>query len=320
MAAADPTGLGSPGEDGPAGSINIRGARTPFDHRTVFYRSTVFQSRGDRMTDTRADRAAGDPPAASGPVVPPSEPGRLDEDIEPAWWKGKRAAASRTQLSRDAIVEAAVRILQTDGYDGLTIRRLSQELGTGAASLYWHIAGKDELAELVWDHIMGAIELPDPDPEHWQDQMKAMARSSYEVMLGHRDAVRLSLGRIPVGPNMLRMMEWMLSVLRAAGVPDDVAIFFGDLMGRYIDASVLEEQWAQLPGDGPDAEEPGRALWEHFMSLPPDRFPNLLAVLPSMMGRDDRAAFELGLDILVAGLEAHVVRPGPSDQPAADPG
>jgi TetR/AcrR family transcriptional regulator, tetracycline repressor protein len=257
------------------------------------------------MADTDTPTAAG----AAQPIEPV-------DSIEPPWWKGKRAPASRTQLSRDAIVEAAMRILQADGYDALTIRRLSKELGTGAASLYWHIAGKDELAELVWDQIMGAVELPEPDPEHWQDQLKDMARSGYAVMLRHRDAVRLSLGKIPVGPNMLAMMEWMLELLRSAGVPDHVAIFFGDLVGRYIDASVLEQQWAHLPGDEPGTDEPGRALWEHFSSLPPDRFPNLLAVLPTMIGRDDQDAFELGLDILIRGLEAYVVQPGPDPDPS----
>ncbi len=250
-------------------------------------------------------------------------PGASDDDIEPAWWKAKKGRGSRTPLSRDAIVDAALKILDTDGVDGLTIRRLSQELGTGAASLYWHIAGKDELGDLVWDRIMGDVVLPEPDPAHWQDQLKDLARSGFEVMRSHNDAVRLSLGRVPVGPNMLRMMEWELGLLRTVGVPDHVAVYFGDLVGRYIDASVLEEQWSQLPGDEPGTEEPGRALLDHFSSLPPDRFPNVIATASTMFDTNDDERFELGLDILIRGLEAYVSTPesppGPHSDAPGDP-
>src|SRR5262245_26572465 len=124
------------------------------------------------------------------------------ERLEPPWWrasKGRRR--QRPPLSREAIVDAALAILDADGVDALTIRRLGQELGTGAASLYWHIAGKEELGELVYDRIMGEIELPDPDPSIWQDQLKDLARQAYRVMLSHNDAVRLSIGRPPAGPH-----------------------------------------------------------------------------------------------------------------------
>ena len=103
----------------------------------------------------------------------------------------------------DAIVDAALEILDADGVDALTIRRLGQELGTGAASLYWHVASKDELCERVYDRIMGEIELPEPDPAHWEDQLKDLARQAYRVMLSHNDAVRLSIGRPPAGANTL---------------------------------------------------------------------------------------------------------------------
>src|SRR5262249_13833051 len=99
-------------------------SRSLFDNRTLFYAGTVIESRGDRPRAT-------DVPSAQ---------------LEPPWWRPpKQRARRRAPLSRDAIVDAALGILDTDGVDALTIRRLGQELGTGAASLYWHIAGKDEL-------------------------------------------------------------------------------------------------------------------------------------------------------------------------------
>src|SRR5687768_16002187 len=148
---------------------------------------------------------------------------------EPPWWRGPKGRGGRVApISRDAIVEAAIRILDAEGVDALTIRRLATELDTGPATLYWHIAGKEELGELVYDRLMGEVVLPDPDPARWEEQIKAIARQGYQVMLAHNDAVKLSIGRIPMGPNMLRIMEWTLGLLLGAGIREDIASYFGD--------------------------------------------------------------------------------------------
>jgi AcrR family transcriptional regulator len=228
--------------------------------------------------------------------------------FEPPGWRGPKGRGSRVApISRDAIVEAAIRILDTEGADALTIRRLATELDTGPATLYWHIAGKEELGELVYDRLMGEVELPEVDPGRWEEQLKEVARQGYRVMLAHNDAVKLSIGRVPMGPNMLRVMEWSLALLRGAGIPDDVASYFGDLLGRYIDASVLEVTAAPaLGGSDRDPAAVSAMVQDYFGSLPPDRFPNLLAMAATMFEPSDDERFEMGLDILVRGLAAHI--------------
>jgi AcrR family transcriptional regulator len=228
--------------------------------------------------------------------------------FEPPWWRGPKGRSARVApISRDAIVEAAIRILDAEGVDALTIRRLATELDTGPATLYWHIAGKEELGELVYDRLMGEVELPEPDPEHWEEQIKAIARQGYQVMLAHNDAVKLSIGRIPMGPNMLRIMEWTLGLLLGAGIREDIASYFGDLIGRYIDASVLELTAA--PAMGSTTADPAAAaamIKDYFTSLPADQFPNLLAMSSTMFRPSDDDRFEMGLDILVRGLHAYI--------------
>lgn len=199
---------------------------------------------------------------------------------------------------------AALQLVDTEGVDGLTVRRLGEELDTGSATLYWHIGSKDELAELVYDHVMGEIDLPEPDPAHWEDQIRDLARQVYRVMLRHNDLVRLSLGRIPVGPNTLRVIDWALGLARAAGVPDQAAGYFGDILSRFIDASVLESATA----GGAPPEQVGA----YFMGLPADRFPNIAATRDTMFTGDDEDRFEFGLDLLIRGLGARV----PARRPA----
>src|SRR5262245_55117448 len=229
------------------------------------------------------------------------------DGLEPPWWRPPKGQTRRqAPLSREAIVDAALAILDTDGVDALTIRRLGQELGTGAASLYWHIAGKDELGELVYDRIMGEIQLPTPDPSRWEDQLKDLARQAYRAMLSHNDAVRLSIGRPPAGPNTLRIVEWMLTLMRSAGIPDQPAAYFGNTLGRFLDASVLE---AASPASANDESDHDGAdmMRDYWANLPADKFPNITALADTTFGGDVNAddLFEFGLDLLIRGLAAY---------------
>jgi AcrR family transcriptional regulator len=227
------------------------------------------------------------------------------EPLQPPWWRPPRSGGRRRQaLSRDAIIDAAVAILDAEGVDALTIRRLAQALDTGSATLYWHIGSKDELAEQVYDRLMGEMVLPEPDPTHWQDQIKDLARQGYRVMLRHNDAVRLSLGRVPVGPNMLRVIDWQLGLLLAAGIPTRAAAYFGDMIGRYIDASVLEVAMAPGATGADDRPDVGK----YFRSLPTDQFPHLTSLSGALFAGDDDDRFEFGLDLLVTGLAARAYK------------
>ena len=228
--------------------------------------------------------------------------------LDPPWWRTRKGRHRKhPPLTREAIVDAALAILDADGVDALTIRRLGQELGTGAASLYWHIAGKQELGELVYDRIMGEVDLPEPDPSRWEDQLKDMARQGYRVMLSHNDAVRLSIGRPPAGAHTVRIVEWMLGLLRGAGIPDLPATYFGNTLGRFLDASVLE---ASMAGGGTMEEEDtdtmlGESLGEYWSQLPSDEFPNLTALGATFLAGDPVDLFEFGLDLLIRGIAVY---------------
>lgn len=240
--------------------------------------------------------------------------------IEPPWWSpAKGRGRARQPLSRDAIVDAAIKVVDAEGVDALTIRRLADELGTGPATLYWHINGKEELGELVYDRIMGDLNLPEPDPSRWQEQLKDMARQAYRILRSHNDAVRLSLGHIPVGPNMLRVMDWSLGLLRSAGISDEVAGYVGDLFGRYLDASVLEV--ASGPYSNEETADAAVAMVQgYFSGLPAERFPNLMAMAGTMFEMEEQERFELGLEILMRGIETYARPKKGATRRASGPG
>lgn len=226
---------------------------------------------------------------------------------EPPWLRPpKRRGPARTPLSREAIVEAALRVLDRKGLDGVSMRRVAEELDNTAGALYWHVRNKEELLGLVFDRVAGEIALPPPDPARWQEQFKEVAREARRVMLRHRDIARFSLGRIPLGPNVLRITEWMLSLLRAAGVPDRAAAYVGDLFGLYVGAHAFEETLGiPSPTGEPLSPDEVLAMMRRYLaSLPPADFPNTVELVDELMsgGADER--FEFGLDVIVRGLAA----------------
>ena len=120
------------------------------------------------------------------------------------------------------------------------MRRVADVLGTGPASLYAHVANKDELLDLLLDRIAAEIEVPEPDPAHWQDQLRSVGRQSYEVFRRHRDIAVISLANIPTSQNALRVADRMLAIMLAGGVPPQVAAWALDRLSLYIAADSYE--------------------------------------------------------------------------------
>ena len=230
-----------------------------------------------------------------------------DEQLPaPPWQRVPRRASQRRRepLTQEAIVEAALRLLDAEGLDGLSMRRVGDELDTGAASLYWHVGSKDGLLDLIFDRVIREQEVPDPDPERWQEQLKEVARTMRATILRHRDIVRISIGRIPMGPNAVRYSERLLAILRAGGVPDQLAVAGFQLMFSVVNGFTMDEtgEGGEPPADQPPPDEAARMVRDYVGSLPPDRFPNLAQLADHFAFADPDPRFELLLDLYVDGL------------------
>jgi AcrR family transcriptional regulator len=229
---------------------------------------------------------------------------------EPPWAAARRTRPARAPLTREAVVDAALRVLAREGTEGLSMRRVAEELGTGPASLYWHVAGKDELINLLVDRVAGEIEMPPPDPARWQEQLKEWMLQARRVFQRYPGVAGLTLGRVPVGPNLVRWNEWILALLRGAGVPDKIAAYAGDIGGLYLGATSYEEG---LPPPSPTGQElpPDQLVAmfrDYFASLPADQFPNIHATLDELFSGGPDERFELGLDVIIRGLASYIPR------------
>ena len=228
---------------------------------------------------------------------------------EPPWKAAPRGGRpARAPLSREAIVDAALRVVDREGSSGLSMRRVAEELGTGPASLYWHVPSKDALIDLVIDRVAAEVPIPEPDPEHWQEQLRTWLLEARAVFDRHPGVAALTLGRIPTGPNVVRWAEWTLAILRGAGIPDRIAAFAGDLLGLYLGATGYEATlppMASATGEPLDPEAAARMVRDYFASLPADQFPNVVATVDDMFSGGPQERFELGLDVILRGLASY---------------
>jgi AcrR family transcriptional regulator len=221
----------------------------------------------------------------------------------------RRARTVRQRgLDRGAVVEAAVRVLDAEGLEAVTLRRVAHELGVGAASLYAYVDSKDVLVELMLDHVLGEVDLSDlPDERPWQEQIKDAIRRHHATLVVHADIGRATLGRIPSGPNALRGMEKMLAVLRRSDLPDQVVAYAVDLIGLLVGAAAFEDSLFRESGVG--LEEMMRFVGEfrrYLESLPRSRFPNLVELAGPLtrVSPDEDERFEFMLNVIVNGLAA----------------
>jgi AcrR family transcriptional regulator len=236
----------------------------------------------------------------SSPEVPPPPWQRLPD---------RAPRRRREPISRDAIVAAAMMLLDRDGFEALSMRALADELGTGAASLYWHVGSKDGLLDLVFEHVIGEIPVPAADPARWREQVRELGRAQRAATLRHPWLVRLSLGRIPMGPNAVRLSERVLAIMQAGGLPPRLAVQGYLLLISAVNGFTADESGGGNgagpgggAGSGPSEQEIADQITGYFASLPPEHFPNLTKLSGEFALTDRNERFELLLDIFVDGL------------------
>jgi len=219
----------------------------------------------------------------------------------PPWNRVPRraSAARRDPLNRKAIVAAAIRILDDGGLDGFTMRRVDDALDTGPASLYWHVGSKDGLLDLIFEEVIGEQQVPDADPGWWREQLKDVARTMRATILHHRDIVRISIGRVPMGPNALRYSDRVLAILRAGGASDRLAVLGHHLLISIVNGFTVDETGT----DGQPPPEPIATMARDYLaSLPRSEFPNLVELADHFAISDQDLRFEVLIDLFVDGL------------------
>jgi AcrR family transcriptional regulator len=213
-------------------------------------------------------------------------------------------AKTRERLTRDRIVDAALRVMDTEGLDALSMRRVAREVGAEAMSLYHHVRDKDDLLRGICDRVMASFEFPQEGGD-WDERCRAGARAWRRLLQAHPDLMRLfaeTHGPDPTSPESLRPTEFALALIRDAGLSDRDTVQAFHAFGGYIQGFVMME------GGSIKASEPD----DHFASgaieagISPEAFPVLAAVGRYFAECDADEQFEFGLDLMIRGIQARV--------------
>lgn len=231
----------------------------------------------------------------------------MTDELPPLPWERtrRRSGPARIPLTRERIVDAAYVVLDREGYDRLSMRRVAAELGVAVSALYAHVSGKDELLELMYARLFADWSPPEPDPERWREQIMEYARAGRARLHRHRDMARLSMGEIPFTPELFPHLDRLLGLFRAAGLPGRLVGTAGDLLSTFIEGFALEESvWnSRHPKEGePSWQEMRESLRAYFRKLPPERFPNLVALGDSFLDHTNDERFDLGVEVIIRGL------------------
>jgi AcrR family transcriptional regulator len=207
----------------------------------------------------------------------------------------------RARLSRERVLSAAVVLADAGGLEALTMRRLGEELGVEAMSLYKHVANKDDLLDGMVDLVFGEIELPG-DGTDWRTAMRTRAVSARTALTRHPWATPLMQSRTAPGVATLRHHDTVIGTLRRAGFSVVLTAHAFSAIDAYVYGFALQER--SLPFETVEqAEEVGRQM---FARMPADEFPHLTELTVEHIlqpGYDYGEEFEYGLDLVLDGLE-----------------
>jgi AcrR family transcriptional regulator len=210
-------------------------------------------------------------------------------------------ARSRSRLSRERVLRAAITHADAGGLEALTMRTLAEELGVAPMALYRHIANKDDLVDAMVDVVFSEIDLPS-STAGWKTAMRQRAISAREGLSRHRWAIGLMESRTNPGPANLRHHDAVIGTLRAAGFTIEMAAHAYSLVDSYIYGFALTQM--NLPFD--TSAEVAEVAQNMLQPFPLNEYHNLVEFITEHAlrpGYDYGDEFEYGLDVILDGLE-----------------
>jgi AcrR family transcriptional regulator len=215
----------------------------------------------------------------------------------------------REPLTRRRVIETALRLMDEEGLEALSMRRIGRELGVEAMSLYNHVRDKEDILDGITELVMTEFEFPEAAGE-WRDTVLEACRAWRRMLKAHPKVLTLlSERKHPMESiDAFLPMEHAFAILRSGGLSDqDVARAYS-AFGGYIFGFVLMEVGNVTPGSGHGFDMPSPEELRRL--IPADRLPHAADILPLLCECDWDEQFDFGIRLLMAGLEATALRSG----------
>jgi TetR/AcrR family tetracycline transcriptional repressor len=199
------------------------------------------------------------------------------------------------QLTSERIIKAAMHVIDAEGLDALSMRRLGVELGVNPMAAYHYVPNKAALYDLVLDAVMSGVDLSGIDPAaSLEDRLKQAARAYQAAILAHPRAIPVLAMRSVRSATAVRPLEPLIGLLFEGGLSADEALAAVDAVAQYILGGALGYYHHTVD----ESAEPQR----EFDALPPEEFPNMTRILTEGRYLGFECEFEFGLDAIIRGL------------------
>lgn len=212
--------------------------------------------------------------------------------------------ARKAPITVERITDAALQVVAEQGYDALTIRSVTNVLGTGPSSLYAHIVNKADIDDLLVGRLCAQIVLPKPDPARWREQVRDVYAQLRDQYLKYPGISRAALAMVPTNLEALRVAEGIFSILLAAGIEPQTAAWGMDALSLYVAGYALETSLVRQRQKTEDAtwvlspEE----LAVRFGALPEATFPNTRKYVTELTSGTGHQRFDFALGLLIDNL------------------
>jgi AcrR family transcriptional regulator len=242
---------------------------------------------------------------------------RIHEHVRGSKGHGRRRDRG---LSREEIVATAMAVADAEGVEAISMRRIARELGAGAMSLYWHVASKEELQDLMLEAVEAEVEVPEPSGD-WRADLRAYARNTRAAMLRHQWALDFLGVGPPSGPADARNADRLFGAFDGLGLDTVTTVWITMTVATYVMGAVLRElkeircEREMTAMAASRTEEEIAAFVEEFADRiqATGRYPRLERLMRERVDPDSPATreqrFDFGLDVMLDGIAARLPRP-----------
>jgi AcrR family transcriptional regulator len=213
------------------------------------------------------------------------------------------SGGTKKPITVEAIIGTAFSIVEKEGYEALTMRRLAAALETGPSSLYAHVVNKEDLDELLIGRLCAEIDLPEPDPVTWRQQIISVFTQLRDQYLRYPGISQAAFAAAPSNLDTLRVSEGMLAILLAGGIDPQTAAWAIDSLVLYVSAYSLEVSLAyRRLSRSDDNWVVGRdEMLRRFAALP-DTFPQTKRYAAELTAGTSHDRFDFTIGLMIDGL------------------
>jgi AcrR family transcriptional regulator len=213
------------------------------------------------------------------------------------------SGGTKKPITVDAIISTAFGIVEREGYEALTMRRVAAALETGPSSLYAHVVNKEDLDELLIGRLCAGIELPEADPATWRQQATGVCARLRDQYLRYPGISRAAFAVAPSNLDIMRVSEGLLTILLAGDIAPQTAAWAIDSLFLYVNAYSLEVSLVDQQGTSDESSwVVSRAeLMRRFAALP-DTFPQSKRYAAELTAGTGHDRFDFTIGLMIDGL------------------